>query len=221
MDPHHRKIDLQSPADLTYLHNNIKNAAQQKLDLAIPPQGEDAFRTKVQDYVQGYITQTLTLALPSLALNGLDAPASLLAPSPDPASPSTPSENDSNYEAYDPRLAAKLRELYAQLEYESTRVAELRREAPGAVARAYMERLEGEMELEREREREQQQQREVEVERSAGQKVELEGAMVERVEEVENTWQRGTEGLVRLERITEVLARLERAGKAAEVVEDM
>lgn len=53
MDPHHRKIDLQSPADLTYLHNNIKNAAQQKLDLAIPPQGEDAFRTKVQDYVQG------------------------------------------------------------------------------------------------------------------------------------------------------------------------
>lgn len=52
MDPHHRKIDLQSPADLTYLHNNIKNAAQQKLDLAIPPQGEDAFRTKVQDLVQ-------------------------------------------------------------------------------------------------------------------------------------------------------------------------
>lgn len=52
MDPHHRKIDLQSPADLTYLHNNIKNAAQQKLDLAIPPQGEDAFRTKVKDFVQ-------------------------------------------------------------------------------------------------------------------------------------------------------------------------
>lgn len=52
MDPHHRKIDLQSPADLTYLHNNIKNGAQQKLDLAIPPQGEDVFRTKVQEFVQ-------------------------------------------------------------------------------------------------------------------------------------------------------------------------
>lgn len=52
MDPHHRKIDLQSPADLVYLFNNIKNAAQQKLDLAIPPQGEDAFRTKVQESVQ-------------------------------------------------------------------------------------------------------------------------------------------------------------------------
>lgn len=100
-------------------------------------------------------------------------------------------------------------------------MAELRREAPGAVARAYMESLEAEMELEREREREQQKERELEMERSAGQEVELEGAMVERLEEVENTWQRGTEGLLRLERITEVLARLERAGKAAEVVEDM
>ncbi|MCJ1424634.1 hypothetical protein MMC29_002522 [Sticta canariensis] len=221
MDPHHRKIDLQSPADLTYLLNNMKNAAQQKLDLAIPPQGEDAFRTKVQELVQEYITQTLTLALPSIALNGLDAPASLLTPSPDPASPSTPSENDSNYEAYDPRLAAKLREMYAQLEYESTRVAELRREAPGAAARAYVERLEAEMESERERGRE----RESEVERSAaGQKVELEWPRVERVErveEMENMWQRGTEGLLGLEKVTGVLARLERAEKAAKVVEEM
>ena len=57
MDSHHRKIDLQSPADLTYLLNNIKNAAQQKIDLAIPrsaaPQGEDdAYRTKVEELVQ-------------------------------------------------------------------------------------------------------------------------------------------------------------------------
>ncbi|MCJ1461911.1 hypothetical protein MMC07_000510 [Pseudocyphellaria aurata] len=221
MEPHHRKIDLQSPADLIYLRDNIRNAAKQKLDLAIPPQGEDAFRTKVQDLVQDYITQTLTLALPSLAINGLDAPASLLAPSPDPASPSTPAENDSNYEAYDPRLAAKLRELYAQLEYESTRAAELRREAPGAAARAYIERLEAEMELEREREREQKKEWESGGESSAVQGIELECARVERPEEVKKMWQKGNEGLVGLERITEVLARLERAGKAAEVVEDM
>lgn len=52
MDPHHRKVDLQAPADLVYLHNNIKAVAQQKLDLAIPPQGEDAFRNQVQELVQ-------------------------------------------------------------------------------------------------------------------------------------------------------------------------
>ena len=56
MDPHHRKIDLQSSSDLTYLLNNIKAAAQGKIDLAIPrsaaPQGEDAYRTKVEELVQ-------------------------------------------------------------------------------------------------------------------------------------------------------------------------
>ena len=56
MDAHHRKIDLQSPLDLTYLLNNIKTAAQQKLDLAIPssaaPEGEDLYRSKVEDLVQ-------------------------------------------------------------------------------------------------------------------------------------------------------------------------
>ena len=56
MDPHHRKIDLQSPSDFTYLLSNINAAAQQKLDQAIPPSAapkgeEDAFRTKVEELV--------------------------------------------------------------------------------------------------------------------------------------------------------------------------
>ena len=55
MDPHHRKIDLQSPQDLNYLLSNIKAAAQQKLDLHISPsadpKGEDPFRTKVEELV--------------------------------------------------------------------------------------------------------------------------------------------------------------------------
>ena len=58
MDVHHRKIDLQSPEDLTYLYSNISNAAQQKLDLAIPPvetaergANEDAFRNEVEKLV--------------------------------------------------------------------------------------------------------------------------------------------------------------------------
>ncbi|KAL8831262.1 MAG: hypothetical protein Q9170_005381 [Blastenia crenularia] len=143
MDPHHRRIELQSPADLTYLHNNIKLSAQQKLDLAIPasalPANEpDTFRPQVQQVVQDYITQTLSLALPSLAINGLDADTSILADA-----KTDEMEDESNYEPYDPRLAEKLRTLYRQLEWEHTRVAELRREAPGAAARAYVERLEG------------------------------------------------------------------------------
>ena len=57
MDVHQRKIELQSQADLTYLLENIRKCAQEKLDLAIPPsaapQGEeDAYRTKVEALLQ-------------------------------------------------------------------------------------------------------------------------------------------------------------------------
>ena len=55
--PHHRRIDLQSPADLTYLHTNKQRAATQKLDLAFPPRAApecevDALRLKVEALVQ-------------------------------------------------------------------------------------------------------------------------------------------------------------------------
>lgn len=150
-------------------------------------------------------------------MNGLDASPSLLAPD-DPSinqeePPSTPPEGDSNYEPYDPRLGAKLRDLYAQLEQESTRVAELRRDAPGAAARAYIERLEAEMEVERVAERERRRPEE------APQVNSLENLKLVNLEEVKNIWGKGTEGLVELEKATGVLEKLERAARAAEVVE--
>jgi kinetochor protein Mis14/NSL1 len=70
MDPYHRKIDLQSPQDLTYLLNNINAAAQQKLDIHFPPSAapkgeEDAFRKKVETLVSQV---RLLLPSPSPAL---------------------------------------------------------------------------------------------------------------------------------------------------------
>ena len=66
MDAHHRRIDLQSPSDLTYLFNNIKTSARQKLDLAIPlsaaPEGEDAYRSKVEELVQEVIFSSALLS---------------------------------------------------------------------------------------------------------------------------------------------------------------
>ncbi|KAL8970478.1 MAG: hypothetical protein Q9197_003789 [Variospora fuerteventurae] len=223
MDPHHRKIDLQSPADLTYLQTNIQLSAQQKLELAIPasanPAGaSDAFRPQVQRLVQDYIAQTLSLALPSLAVNGLDADDSMLLAGGARSSSGDGNNNvedESNYEPYDPRLGEKLRTLYRQLEWEHTRVAELRREAPGAAARAYVERLEREREVEKGKERE------LEGEMAGKREGGLEGVRLERGDEVEDMWARGLEGLVGLKTVTEVVARMERAGKAAEVVEGM
>ncbi|KAL8881757.1 MAG: hypothetical protein Q9198_001104 [Flavoplaca austrocitrina] len=215
MDSHHRKIDLQSPADLTYLHTNIKHSAQQKLDLAIPASAtpandpNDSFRPQVQQLIQDYITQTLTLALPSLAINGLDAETSVLVD--DKGNESI--EDESNYEPYDPRLAERLRTLYRQLEWEHTRVAELRREAPGAAARAYMERSEALRELDKGREKE------VEGEMEGIKDGRLGEIGLKRGEQVERMWGRGLEGLLDLGRVSELMERTERAKKAAEVVE--
>ncbi|KAI4098996.1 MAG: hypothetical protein LQ339_006189 [Xanthoria mediterranea] len=225
MDPHHRKIDLQSPADLTYLHTNIKHTAQQKLDLAIPASAtpanepDNSFRPRVQQILSDYITQTLTLALPSLAINGLEAETSMLLADDEKqgteGSGAAVVEDESHYEAYDPRLAERLRTLYRQLEWEHTRVAELRRDAPGAAARGFVERLEAVREVERGREKE------VEVEMEGVRDGGLGGVGVERGAEVEKIWGRGLEGLVELGRVTEVVAKMERAKRAAEVVEGM
>lgn len=49
----HRKIELQSPADLTYLIANVSRAAREKIDKHLPPDAapegkEDAMRRKVE-----------------------------------------------------------------------------------------------------------------------------------------------------------------------------
>lgn len=161
-----------------------------------------------------YIIQTLTLALPSLTLNGLDPSPTLLNPNPAPEARSP--DDNSNYETYDPRLAERLRTLYAEFDTQSTRVAELRRDAPGAAARGYVERLEAELKRENEVGKER---------RSKGVHMlsaeDLDMGILKRKDDVEGMWGRGTKGLMELGKISGVLAKLERAEKAVEVVKGM
>lgn len=102
-----------------------------------------------------------------------------------------------------------------QHEQETTRVAEMRRDAPGAAARAYMERLRGEVEAERG----------VDVDMNMGSEEDEESlrrlGALERRDEVERTWGQGVEGLVGLEKVTGVVGKLERAARAVKVVEGM
>ena len=78
-----------------------------------------------------------------------------------------------------------------------------------------MERLEGELQKEREMEAERE-----ETKMDLG-VMELDMGTLERREDVERMWRKGTEGLVELGKVPGVLAKLERAGKAVEVVEGM
>ena len=78
-----------------------------------------------------------------------------------------------------------------------------------------MERLEGELQKERAMEAERE-----ETKMDLG-VMELDMGTLERREDVERMWGKGTEGLVELGKVPGVLAKLERAGKAVEVVEEM
>ncbi len=91
----------------------------------------------------------------------------------------------------------------------------MRRDAPGAAARGYVERLE----IERKREKE--------LEKESDPKdvhldlVTLNTGTLKHKYDVKGMWERGTEGLVGLWKIPGVLANLERADKAVDVVKGM
>ncbi|GFG02020.1 kinetochore protein mis14 [Aspergillus lentulus] len=140
--PHYRKIELQSPADFTYLYANTVALSRQKLDLHLPPSantsdGPDPMRERVKELVDQYINQTFTTASASISINGLDSSSSQF---PFPAAFTQPTETI-EYEPYDTELAARVTSLYAQLESLTTTVAQLRQDAPARAAKAYAEQL--------------------------------------------------------------------------------
>ena len=148
------------------------------------------------------------MTLPSLSINGMDASENLLA-MPDSLDPSTIDPDDPNYEIFDPRLATKVRQLYATLEAETTRVAELRREAPAAAARGFLERLRDEINTD-DADWEAARSRAVESVNSGLEEWELPRAYT-----VQANWTQAINNLEELKGVTETVARLEKAKKAA------
>jgi kinetochor protein Mis14/NSL1 len=73
----HRKIELQAPADLTYLIANVTKAAREKIDKHFPPdatQGDDdAMRRRVEQLVDEYIRSTFHAAKDNMTINGMDS----------------------------------------------------------------------------------------------------------------------------------------------------
>lgn len=77
----HRRIELQSVADLIYLKNNVAHAARAKIDLHLPLEaalregntGVDAMRRAVEAGVDKYIEDTFSAAKMGISVNGIDA----------------------------------------------------------------------------------------------------------------------------------------------------
>lgn len=76
MDSQHRKIELQSPADLTYLTTRLRTAARQKLDLHLPPVSDttepDELRKHVEQLVDEFVAQVLLGMRANVGINGMD-----------------------------------------------------------------------------------------------------------------------------------------------------
>ena len=175
--------------------------------------GDDAFKTRVSTLVDAWLRDTLRFALCSVSVNGMDAAAAPLGEFGAEAANAAPAANadgeaeaeaGTNYEAYDPRLAERVRSLYAEVEREGMRVAGLRREEPERAAGRWVGWFEGLGEEEEEEEEE--------IKRETGE------VKMERGEEVRRAWERGVGGLVGLERMTETRAKMERAREAVGVV---
>jgi len=77
----HRRIELQSVADLIYLKNIVAHSARAKIDLHLPLEaalregntGVDGMRRAVEAGVDKYIEDTFAAAKQSISVNGIDA----------------------------------------------------------------------------------------------------------------------------------------------------
>lgn len=159
-----RRIELQSPEDLTYLITNVRNAAAARLNEAFPHvdghEGEDELRNQIEAMVNNvslintvfqltipsarerlgadsdekYINKTFTLASPNLSINGLPVTAGAFLGG-------APTAPDTTYEPFDARKRQRVADLITQEEKLLEEVASLKRAVPSRAAAAHAEKL--------------------------------------------------------------------------------
>ncbi|RAR09099.1 hypothetical protein DDE82_002011 [Stemphylium lycopersici] len=222
MESEHRKIELQSPSDLTYLTSQIRTAARQKLDLHLPPVSDssepDELRRSVEDLVDVFVAQVLNGMRHNISINGLDVVArdsnEEAAAGGDKMDGVTgPGDQESlvekeEFEPFDEKVRAQLGTAVARRDALIAKISQHRRATPAAAAEAFVQRFEREN-------------GEVEAARLAMDKEAMVlGAdhvagvdAIARQDEVARNWERAVEGLQRLNKgLPETRARLERAG---------
>ena len=156
MDPHHRRIELQSPEDFAYLVDNVRRAAAESVQAAFPPVeepepappkqkgskfarpkrvDEDDLHTRVEALVTEYIHRTFALAAPNLSINGLPVEPALLE-----KSQNNNKEDDDEpaevEEPFDTRKRQRVEDLSREEEDLLRDIALLKRKVPPAAVRA-------------------------------------------------------------------------------------
>ncbi|TPX18202.1 uncharacterized protein E0L32_002711 [Thyridium curvatum] len=140
----HRKIELQSPEDFTYLINNVRRAAADSLREAFPQVEEgagekDELHTRIEELVNEYIRQTFTLASPNLTINGLPVDPSLFLSGTTTTTTTTAKSAgapppEEAYEPFDGRKRQRVEDLAREEEDLLREIAALKKRVPGAAA---------------------------------------------------------------------------------------
>ncbi|KAH7115163.1 hypothetical protein B0J11DRAFT_540005 [Dendryphion nanum] len=215
MDTQHRKIELQSPADLVYLQNQIRALALQKLNLHLPAVPNDSaaapepdeLRHKTEDLVNAFVAQVLEGMRQNISINGNDVVDS----EQEGGAVGQSVIEIEEFEAYDEKLRQRLADLNVRRDKLIGKISQHRRNTPALAAQSFREGFERDLEtLEKDR---------IAGEEGARSVVGEQGGVVtgvegfKRHEEVRRNWERAVEGLARLDKgLPETRARLERCG---------
>jgi kinetochor protein Mis14/NSL1 len=205
MDPTHRKIELQSPADLVYIHTKIRTAALSKLNLHLPPVADtstpDDLRAAVEAAVEAFVAAVLSGVKSNVSVNGMEMSMLDDAAHTEDGVQGEPKEE---FEAFDEKLRARLAKAVQRRDALVKDISVHRRETALRAASEWQARFEAEAA------------RGVGAAYQAPGDGDAGGAVevdVPRLDEVERSWERAVEGLARLNKgLPETRARLERAG---------
>ena len=233
----HRKIELQSPSDLTYLTNQIRTAARQKLDLHLPPvpstdetaNAPDELRRSVEDLVEIFVAQVLQGMRQNISINGIDVVQSN---SEDGVANGDRDRMDIDggsgalnngrgaeslvetveYEAFDDKLRTQLSSTVARRDALIAKISQQRRTTPKVAAEEWIRSFEAESKTWRDMQQ-------AAHERQGGDDNDDDDGVLagvdalERQEEVERNWEKAVLALQKLNKgLPETRARLERAG---------
>ena len=158
MDSSHRKIELQSPSDLSYLTSQIRTTARQKLDLHLPPVTSstaepDDLRRSVEDLVDAFVAQVLRGMRQNISINGIDV-VNAVDDSDSAMQGIVGGEGEEEktevereeFEAFDEKLRTKLGDAVARRDALIAKISQHRRTTPAVAAKAFEESFEREEE---------------------------------------------------------------------------
>jgi kinetochor protein Mis14/NSL1 len=252
-----RKIELQSPLDLTYLESQARRSARAKIDTALPPSSaaadDDDVRRRVEELVGGYLKRTFDGVRRNVCVNGLDFDdeADGQDRNPDEGVYFPPlifsclnqerntshththsNSRDPEYEPLNTRLADRIRTLEAQKEKLTESVADLRRDAPAKAAASWRAQwhtdanANADADADADADGTSTRAAQVKAEQgSRSEETDAEGGGLDfprprRWGDVQATWERGAEGMVKLKSgLTETGGKLEEARRVVGVLD--